>query len=116
MSRLLIRLVLLIGAGLVLIAIGPGVRPAWSGQTRPSPSPSWPHHSKSPSPSPSRSHSTSPSPSKSPSRSASPTVSASTLPVTGGVTGGTLTGVVGAGLAVAGAGGLLYRIGRRRRI
>jgi uncharacterized surface anchored protein len=117
MSRLLVRLLLLIGAGVVLVVAGPGVRPSWSEQTRPSPSPSRPYHTKSPSPSPSHSPSKSPSasPSKSPSKSPTASPTATTLPVTGGATGGTLTGLVVAGLGVAGAGGLLYRIGRRRR-
>ncbi|WP_433087745.1 hypothetical protein ACQP1P_17590 [Dactylosporangium sp. CA-052675] len=124
---------LLAGAGIVLLVAGPGVLPSWShvtagpapanGDWWPTPFPSRTHESKSPTPRPSRSPSKSPSkspsmsPSKSPTQSPSHTVTASptSLPVTGGATSGTLTGLVVAGVAVTGVGGLLVRAGRRRQ-
>lgn len=116
---------LLAGVGLVLAVAGPGALPSWSEQTspategwRPSPYPSRSHPTKSPTPKPSKSPSMSPSksPSKSPTQSPTATASPTSLPVTGGASSGTITGLVLGGLAATGAGGLLVRAGRRRRL
>ncbi|WP_432993599.1 hypothetical protein [Dactylosporangium sp. CA-233914] len=123
MSRLMVRGLLLAGACGVLITAGPGVLSGWAQApdrqvTAMGTDESWWHHptptkthTQSPTPTPTKTHTTSPTPTRT--HTTSPTATA--LPVTGGATGGTLTGLVVGGLAVTGLGGVLFGIGRRRR-